>query len=112
MVSSGQIVQHSILKILTYQYNITDDNIHIVSVSAVEIEDVTPIKIIGQPVSVMDSMHKRETKEGNHYFNVDESDWDDNENEEEPLSWSLSEPSAFCDWTVDVTHLHSKVVKT
>jgi hypothetical protein len=106
LVSSNQIVQHSILRIKTYQYNITDDNIHIVSVSAVDILEEHEGRI-GEPVSVMDSMHKRETKEGNYYFNVDDDEWEDGDVEEEPLSWSLDDPSAFCDWTIEVTHLHT-----
>ena len=107
LVNSGQIVEHSILQIQTYQYNITDDNIHIVSVSAVDIMEDNPGEIVGNPVSVMDTMHKRESKKGNHYFDVDEDDWEEDNESEDPLSWSLDEPSTFCDWTIEVVHLHN-----
>lgn len=68
----------------------------------------TPNAIIGDPVSVMDSMHKRERKEEGQYFIVDDEDWDEEEDDSnEPLSWSLNEPSSFCDWTIEVTHVQS-----
>ena len=35
LVQSGQLEEHTIVKVKTYQYNITDDNIHIVSISEV-----------------------------------------------------------------------------
>ena len=104
LVSSSQIIEHSILRVNTYQYNITDDNIHIVSVSAVDILEENPNVLIGDPVSVMDSMHKREMKEGNYNFNVEDDDWEDGAPDE--LSWSLHDPSSFCDWVIEVTHLN------
>lgn len=67
----------------------------------------TPNEIIGDPVSVMDSMHKRETKEGNDYFDVDDDDWDEEDEGTEPLSWSLDVPSNFCDWKIEVSRIHS-----
>lgn len=58
---------------------------------------------LGDPAeSILNSMHKRETGGSEHYF--DDEDWDAaSEEESEPLTWSLGEPSAFCDWSIEVT---------
>jgi len=66
-----------------------------------------PDVIIGNPVSVLDTIHKNDVKDGNHYFDVDEDDWDDVSEKEEPLTWSLDEPGNLCDWTVEVTRIQS-----
>jgi hypothetical protein len=66
-----------------------------------------PEAIIGNPVSVLDTIHKNDVKDGNHYFDVDEDDWDDVSEKEEPLTWSLDEPENLCDWTVEVTRIQS-----
>ena len=111
LVQSGQLVQHSIVKIKTCQYNVTDDNIHIVSISEVEIcGDTTPEEKIGNPVSILDTLHKKNSvkNDGDHYFNLDEDDeWEyDDEDKEEPLTWSEGdEPSNFCDWTIKVQRI-------
>lgn len=93
-----------------------------------------PEEIIGRPEPV-DFMHKKQTKaDGEHYFDVDEDDWDNTSEREEPLTWSLDEvrlnrpclnkpidsahsphftllsslqPSNFCDWTIEVTRINS-----
>src|SRR6056300_267702 len=39
LVQSGQLDEYTIIKVKTYQYNITDDNIHIVSISEIDILD-------------------------------------------------------------------------
>jgi hypothetical protein len=72
-----------------------------------DILEGNPEVIIGNPVSVLDTMHKNDVKDGNHYFEVDEDDWDDVSEQEEPLTWSLDEPGNLCDWTVEVTRIHS-----
>jgi hypothetical protein len=107
LVNSGQIVEHSILTVKTYQYNITDDNIHIVSVSALDILEGHPNEVIGNPMSVLESMHKKEkeSKEGDHYFNVEDDEWEHESEAEDPLSWSLNVPSNFCDWTIEVARI-------
>lgn len=66
--------------------------------SAVEIHEENPNEVIGSPMSVLDSMHKKETKDGDCYFDVEVDDWDEEGESEDPLSWSLDEPSNFCDW--------------
>lgn len=33
LVQSGQLEEHTIIKVKTFQYNITEDNIHIISIS-------------------------------------------------------------------------------
>jgi len=106
LVQSGQLEEYTIIQVKTYQYNITDDNIHIVSIGAVEIMEDNPGERIGNPVSILDSMHKKDVKCGEHYFGSDEDDWLDDASEE-PLTWSLDEPSAFCDWTIEVNRIHS-----
>jgi len=32
LVQSGQLEEHTMIKVKAYQYNITDDNIHIISI--------------------------------------------------------------------------------
>ena len=71
-----------------------------------DILDENPDEIIGDPVSILESMHNK-AKDGDHYFNVDEDDWEDDLGQEEPLTWSLTEPSSFCDWTIEVTRIHN-----
>lgn len=61
--------------------------------------------MIGHPVSVLESTHNKNSKVGDHYFNFDENDWDDNLGQEEPLTWSLDEPTSLCDWTIQVTRI-------
>ena len=58
---------------------------------------------LGDPTeSILNSMHKRDTGGSEHYF--DDEDWDAaSEEESEPLTWSLGEPAAFCDWSIEVT---------
>mmetsp|Transcript_22665 Transcript_22665/g.47409 ORF Transcript_22665/g.47409 Transcript_22665/m.47409 type:complete len:533 (-) Transcript_22665:38-1636(-) len=109
LVQSGQLVEHTLVAVESYQYNITDDNIHIVSVCAVDILDGIPDGIIGEPVSVLDRIHKRDVKDGDHHFFDDEEEgqWDDDGAAEEPLTWSLDRPSDFCDWTIEVTRISS-----
>lgn len=65
-----------------------------------------PEKIIGDPVSILDTMHDN-VKDGDHYFSVDDDDWDDSSEQEAPLTWSLDEPSNFCDWTIEVVRIRS-----
>lgn len=103
LVQSGQLVEFTVIKVKTYQYNITDDNIHIVSISDIDILEGYPEELIGNPISVLDSMHKKDVKDGDHYFNEDEDDWNDDSEKEEPLTWSLDEPSSFSDWVVEVS---------
>mmetsp|Transcript_30999 Transcript_30999/g.56209 ORF Transcript_30999/g.56209 Transcript_30999/m.56209 type:complete len:540 (+) Transcript_30999:89-1708(+) len=109
LVQCGQLVEHTIIRVKTYQYNITDDNIHIVSISEIDFLEDNPDKVIGNPVSVsvLDSAHKKIVKDGFSYFNADDDDWDDDSEKEEPLTWSLDEPSNFCDWTIEVTRIQS-----
>lgn len=66
-----------------------------------------PEEVIGDPVSVLEIMHNTNTKDGYHYFNVDDGDWVDESGQEEPLTWSLNEPSCFCDWTIEVMRIHN-----
>mmetsp|Transcript_16222 Transcript_16222/g.29298 ORF Transcript_16222/g.29298 Transcript_16222/m.29298 type:complete len:543 (-) Transcript_16222:72-1700(-) len=113
LVQSGQLVEHTIIKATTYQYNITDDNIHIVSISEIDILEYNPEEVIGNPVSVsvLDSAHKKDVKDGFSYFNADDDEWggaDEYSDKEEPLTWSLDEPSQFCDWTIEVTRVYQK----
>ena len=61
--------------------------------------------MIGHPVSVLESTHNKNTKDGDHYFNFDDNDWDDNLGQEEPLTWSLNEPTSLCDWTIEVKRI-------
>lgn len=107
LVKSEQIAEYTLIKVKTYQYNITDDNIHIVSISKIEILENNPGGVIGNPASVLDSdsAHKKDVKNGYHYFNVDDGDWDNESDKEDPLTWSLEEPSDFCDWTIEVTRI-------
>ncbi|KAL9184383.1 hypothetical protein ACHAXT_002469 [Thalassiosira profunda] len=108
LVESGQLEEFTLVKVKTYQYNITDDNIHIVSISEVDILEEHPNAVLGNPVSILDSMHKRDVKDGDHYFSVDDDDWDDGSETEEPLTWSSGdETSNFSDWTIEVTRMHS-----
>jgi len=107
LVQSGQLEEHAIIKVKTYQYNITDDNIHIVSISEVNIFEENPDEVIGDPVSILDDVHTKDVKDGNHYFSVDDDDWDDDSEEEEPLTWSSDTPSNFCDWEIEVTRITS-----
>ena len=108
MVQSGQLEEYTIIQVKTYQYNITDDNIHIISISEVEILEDNPGDVLGNPKSILDSMHKKDVKDGDHYFSADEDDWlDDLDDREEPLTWSLDEPSNFCDWTIEVHRIQS-----
>ena len=107
LVQSGQLEEFTIIKVKTYQYNITDDNIHIVSISEVDIFEENPGEVIGDPTSVLDIMHKEDIKAGDHYFTEDDDDWDSGSLTEEPLTWSLDEPSNFCDWTIEVSRIHS-----
>jgi hypothetical protein len=72
-----------------------------------QILDGNPDTIIGSPVSVLDSMHTADVKDGNHYFDVGEDDWDDVSEREEPLTWSIDEPGTLSDWTVEVTRVPS-----
>lgn len=111
LVQSGQLEEYTIVKIKTYQYNVTDDNIHIVSISEIEIcqdtDATSEDRMIGNPVSILDTLHKKDSvkNEGDHYFNLDEEDeWEyDDGDQEEPLTWSEGdEPSNFCDWTIEV----------
>mmetsp|Transcript_25077 Transcript_25077/g.54051 ORF Transcript_25077/g.54051 Transcript_25077/m.54051 type:complete len:543 (+) Transcript_25077:188-1816(+) len=106
LVQSGQLEDHTIIKANTYQYNITDDNIHIVSISEVDIYEENPQEVIGNPVSILDSIHKKDVKDGGHYFDLDDDDWDDDSEKEEPLTWSSDEPSNFCDWTIEVARIY------
>eukprot|EP00985_Skeletonema_marinoi_P025933 scaffold19526_cov114-Skeletonema_marinoi.AAC.2 len=111
LVQSGQLEEYTVVKVKTYQYNVTDDNIHIVSISEVEIcEFANPEEQIGKPVSILDTLHKKDSvkNDGDHYFNLDEDDeWEyDAEDKEEPLTWSEGdEPSNFCDWTIEVQRI-------
>mmetsp|Transcript_43859 Transcript_43859/g.92246 ORF Transcript_43859/g.92246 Transcript_43859/m.92246 type:complete len:531 (+) Transcript_43859:158-1750(+) len=107
LVQSGQLVEFTIIKIKTWQYNITDDNIHIVSISEIDMLEDNPEEIIGNPVSVsvLDSVHQKDVKDGFSYFNADDDEWDDDSDKEEPLTWSLDDPSTFCDWTIEVTRI-------
>ena len=104
LVQSGQLVEHTIIKVNTYQYNITDDNIHIVSVGEIDIYEESPNEVIGEPMSVLDSMHKKDVIR-DHYFDLDDDEWEDDSDKEEPLTWSLDEPSNFCDWTIEVSRI-------
>ncbi|KAL7541298.1 hypothetical protein ACHAXR_012041 [Thalassiosira sp. AJA248-18] len=106
LVQSGQLVEYTIVRLKTYQYNITDDNIHIFTISEVDIFEDNPERVIGNPISVLDIIHKKDTKDGDHYFELDEDEWDDDSVKEEPLTWSLDEPSNFCDWTIEVARIH------
>lgn len=141
LVQSGNLGEFTIIKVKAWQYNITDDNIHIVSLGAISIagqpgeklgacflniiialsrfsldraapyrDDVcssSPLFSVSFPLgdpaeSILNSMHKRDTGGSEHYF--DDEDWDAaSEEESEPLTWSLGEPSAFCDWSIEVT---------
>ena len=120
LVQSGQLEEYNVVKVMTYQYNVTDDNIHIVSISDIEIlcednngdEDTPcpPEELIGNPVSILDTLHKKNSvkNDGVHYFNLDEDDeWEyGDEDKEEPLTWSEGEePSNFCDWTIEVERI-------
>lgn len=110
LIQSEQLVKHTIIKVEGWQYNITDDNIHIVSVSEMDILDF-PDELYGNPVSVsvLDSAHKKDVKDGFSYFNSDDDEWDDDDDSEKeaPLTWSTGEPSDFCDWTIEVTRIQS-----
>jgi len=112
LVQSGQLVEHTIIKAKTYQYNITDDNIHIVSISEIDILECNPEEVIGNPVSVsvLDSAQKKDVKDGYSYFN-DDDEWGEDSDKDEPLTWSLDEPSNFCDWTIEVTRVQSSSPK-
>lgn len=103
-MQSEQLCDFTIIKVKGYQYNITDDNIHIVSISEVDIYEENLDHAIGDPVSVLDRATAA-VKHGDHYFVVDDDDWDDDSQHEEPLTWSLEEPSNFCDWTIEVTRI-------
>lgn len=123
LVQGGQLDEYTIIKVKTYQYNITDDNIHIVSISEIDIldedcDDRNKSKktlLIGNPKSVLDSIHNKKNhvkNDGDHYLNLDEDDdyWehdDDNEDKEEPLTWSMndSDGNNFYDWTIEVTRI-------
>ena len=52
-----------------------------------------PEETIGRPVSVLDRMHNKKAaaKDGDHYFDVDDDDWDNGSENEEPLTWSFNE---------------------
>ena len=119
LVQSGQLEEYTIVKVQTYQYNVTDDNIHIVSVSELEVcEDIIAhssqeeeqMMMIGNPVSILDTLHKKDNvkNDGVHYFDLDEDDtWEyDDGDTEEPLTWSEGdEASNFCDWTIEVQRI-------
>jgi hypothetical protein len=72
-----------------------------------DILEGNPEEVIGDPVSVLESMHKTNAKDGDHYFNVDDGDWVDESGQEEPLTWSLNEPGCFCDWTIEVIRIRN-----
>ena len=128
LVQGGQLDEYTIIKVKTYQYNITDDNIHIVSISEIDILDDgsnddkkqnkkkdSHQKKIGSPKSVLDSIHKKKNhvkNDGDHYLNLDEDDdyWEhdaDDEDKEEPLTWSMNDDDGcnFYDWTIEVTRI-------
>jgi hypothetical protein len=69
--------------------------------------DGNPDAIIGSPMSVLDTMHTNDVKDGNHYFDVGEDDCNYVSEQEEPLTWSLDEPGNLSDWIVEVMCIHS-----
>mmetsp|Transcript_24258 Transcript_24258/g.54218 ORF Transcript_24258/g.54218 Transcript_24258/m.54218 type:complete len:519 (+) Transcript_24258:699-2255(+) len=102
LVQSGNLGEFCIIKVKAWQYNITDDNIHILQLAEVDVLENAAEKLGDPAESILNSMHKRETGGSEHYF--DDEDWDAaSEEESEPLTWSLGEPSAFCDWSIEVT---------
>ncbi len=119
LVQSGQLEEYNIVKVSKWTYNVTDDNIHIVSISEIEIcedfnnssnNDNNTAALIGNPVSILDTLHKKNTvkNDGVHYFNLeDDEEWDyDDGDGDEPLTWSEGdEPSNFCDWTIEVERI-------
>jgi len=121
LVQSGQLEEYNIVKVKTYQYNVTDDNIHIVSISEIEIceenddggnnnNSNTAAALIGNPVSILDTLQKQNSakNDGVHYFNLEEDEeWDyDVGDGDEPLTWSEGEePNTFCDWKIEVERI-------
>ena len=49
LVQSGQLEEHTILRVNAWQYNITGDNIHIVSLGAVDVLEDGGDVLIGDP---------------------------------------------------------------
>ena len=100
LVQSGQLAEHTILRVNAWQYNITDDNIHIVSIGVVDVlEDGGDV--IGDPtesaiLAVLDGARRGSAggdEDGLAYFGADDDEWDYDEGDEgsPPLTWS-------CEW--------------
>ncbi|KAL7463287.1 hypothetical protein ACHAXS_003661 [Conticribra weissflogii] len=119
-VRSGRLVERALVAIESYQYNVTDDDIHIVSVMAAHVLDGVPDEVIGRPTSVLDRVRRREAQDdgggggGGRYFDDDDDDdygpWDAAAaaGEEQPLTWSADRPGdPFCDWSIEVARADS-----